>query len=93
MPFKLRIGGHAFEFVRADKVVDDDGEVVDGLIHWDKSLVEISKGSKSMEEQAIIHEILHLVDYVYNADKLNEDSTERLAQGLYQVMCDKGWIG
>ena len=39
--------------------------------------------------QIFIHELLHAIDYVYNANKFKDDDTiERLSQGLYQVLKD-----
>ena len=36
--------------------------------------------------QTFWHEVLHCIDVVYNADNLEDDTVERLSQGLYQVL-------
>lgn len=43
-------------------------------------------------EEVFVHEVLHCVDVVYNAGKLDEDTVDRLAQGLYQVLSDSGLL-
>ena len=38
--------------------------------------------------EAILHEILHCIDYVYNNESLQEKQVEGMSQGIYQVFKD-----
>ena len=37
---------------------------------------------------SLFHEILHPINYMFNADKLDEDNISQLAKGLTQVFLD-----
>ena len=59
----------------ASKVKTDD----------DKKPVVVQQPVKEME---FLHELLHGIDFVYNAGNLSENTVNRLANGLYQVIID-----
>lgn len=46
------------------------------------------KYDKQKIEEAFIHEILHCIDSVYNSQGLNEETIDRLSQGIYQTFKD-----
>ena len=43
-------------------------------------------------EEVFMHEVVHCVDKVYNNNALNEETTDRLGQGLYQALRDSGML-
>ncbi len=43
-------------------------------------------------EITFIHELLHCVNVVYNAGNIDEDTIERMGEGLYQVLQDNGLL-
>lgn len=47
---------------------------------------------RSNIEETFIHEILHCVDLVFNANALDEATILRLSEGLYQVLSDNGLL-
>ena len=87
LPMTIKIGAHKFQFVLVDQAMDGEVEV-DGQVTFETCKVEISRSSEKMINQTIIHELLHVVDFVYNASKLDEDTVERLSQGIHQAVKD-----
>ncbi len=53
-----------------------------------KKIIEEYRRKNQAIEKSLMHEIIHMVDAIYNDSKLNETSTERMSQGLYQVLKD-----
>lgn len=96
IPKTLKIGGHTFKVIypyrfkeRFDRLgwADLDlnklyiaGEDVNGKL-------PISK-----VEMLFFHEMLHAIDEVYNANKLDEETTKRLGEGIYQVLKDNNLL-
>jgi len=90
---KVKVGGHWYNVVfpyTFKERIDLDG-------HTDNDILEIKisqgdcAGQKLAEgkiEELFLHELLHIVDDVYNASALDEPTVKRLGQGLYQVLKD-----
>lgn len=66
-----------------------------GMTDFDVNEIKISQfdkcGNQKVEInifQTFIHEIIHCIDHCYNCNKLDEDTTERISQGLTQFLLD-----
>lgn len=84
VPESIKVGGHTFAIAFSSDAMDDGHFAKFNLkrqrIELDTSLVV------SMRAAALIHEILHAVDFVYTNHHCEESAIEALAQGIYQVM-------
>ena len=92
IPDKIRVAGHTYKIVWDDKYLTNEGYV--GLSVHNKLLIYLCKKyrgeklSKSIIEETFLHEILHTIDANYNNHSLNEETVDRLSEGLYQVLKD-----
>lgn len=87
IPKEVKIGGLTYKVIQNYIFT----ERVDLRGQCDNTAQEIrlmGKISQESIEQTFFHELLHAIDNVYNAYKLDDDTTERLSQGLYQVLKD-----
>ena len=94
---KYKIGGHWYKVIFPYKFkerTDIDGQC-------DNSLLEIrliatdGMGNEIPMSKVIeifCHEVLHAIDAVYNAGKLENDTVARLGNGLYQFLNDNGFL-
>jgi len=82
IPDTVKVGGYVYKVIRDKKLAKLNGEANHEklTIHLDKGLL------KQVEEGTFIHEILHVVDSVFNNNSLTEAQVERLSEGLYQVI-------
>jgi len=93
IPKQIKVGGHTYKVIfpyRFKERTDIYGQCDDALKN-----IKISQDdgngnplSVSQKEQIFIHEVLHAVDWVYNAHKMDEETVQRLSEGLYQVLND-----
>lgn len=97
IPKQLKVGGHIYKVNKSYKFKERS----DRIGYSDRLLLQINitpfDGTgfhlkKSKVEEAFFHELLHCVDDIYNAGKLGEDATERLSNGLYQVLKDNNLL-
>jgi len=93
IPKEIKVGGHIYKVIcpyhfkdRTDRVGACDSLKNEIVIGDDNGNGE--KRNKNTIEQTFFHEMLHAIDKVYNADKLEEEVVERLSEGLYQVLKD-----
>ena len=96
IPKTLKIGGHNFKIIypyrfkeRFDRLGWTDLDLC--KIHL-SGTDNIDKLPISKIEEVFIHEMLHAIDEVYNANKLDEDTVKRLSCGLYQVLKDNNLL-
>lgn len=78
---KIKIGGvnYKIEFIEADNINDDLGEV-----RFNKSVIRINKETdKQQQLLAFIHELLHCIN-----NQLSEKDVEFLAMAIYQIIKD-----
>ena len=40
----------------------------------------------AVQEQTYLHELVHSIDAIYLQEKLDEDTVDRISQGLYQAL-------
>ena len=92
IPDKVKVAGQVYKVVWDDEFLSNQSYM--GLAcHRDLIiyLCKIYRGdklAKSIIEESCLHEILHTVDCVYNNHSLDEDTVDRLSEGLYQVLKD-----
>ena len=92
IPDKIKVAGHIYDVKFKDKWLSKR-EIVG---RFDNDLKKIFickyyktvKRAKSEIEQTLVHEIIHCVDRHYNHSSLSKKATDRLSQGLYQVLKD-----
>jgi len=84
--FKLKIGGHTFEVIKKDFGKDSlDLAETD----FDARTISIhSKSARSIQESALIHEILHVMNPTMNTSDDGHRILESLSEQLYQVVSD-----
>ena len=78
---KIKIGGvnYKIEFIEADNINDDLGEV-----RFNKSVIRINKETDRQQQLlAFIHELLHCIN-----NQLSEKDVEFLAMAIYQIIKD-----
>ncbi len=100
LPKAVKVGGHvyavAFPFSFPPNEEEDPKDASVGKCLHGENVIQVAdrlagtkrKLTEPYITQAFWHETLHAIDAVYNADKLDEDTTERLSQGLFQVLTD-----
>ena len=93
IPDKIKVGGYVFKIIKDYHFKEDtklDGQVDEDLLEIRLSDVDRggNKKHKDCLKRIFIHEVLHAIDIVYNADGLEEDKIDRLSFGLYQVLKD-----
>ena len=92
LPNSIKIGGRNFTVKFPHEFRDNElqGEIRYGTqeIHiGDKDLYGKTPHKDSCK-QALVHEILHGIDLVFNAHSLSHDDTTRLSEGIFQVLND-----
>jgi len=92
IPDKIKVAGHYYDVKFKDKWLSKR-EIVGRFDNDAKKILlckyyKGTKRAKSEIEQTLVHEIIHSVDRHYNHSSLSEKETERLSQGLYQVLKD-----
>ena len=93
IPKQIKVGGHTYNIslVKGEdysKGRDNWGRTY----HSEKKILIDKEIERTQMEQTFIHEMLHCVDQVYNANSLEEEEITRLAEGLYQVLKDNRLI-
>ena len=97
IPKKVKVGGHTYKVLfpyNFRERVDLDGQVDHNVaeIRVSGSDTNSVKRTRSMIEQVFFHELLHCIDFAYNGSKLDDDTVERISQGLYAVLKDNGFL-
>jgi len=93
LPSTLKVGGFTYKIIQNYRF----SERSDLLRQADSFLLKIKFSNidvngtplpKDKKREVFFHELLHCIDAVYNAGKLDEDTTVRLGNGLAQVLKD-----
>ncbi len=95
IPKKLKVGAHLYDVIfpyKFSERTDLRGQTchLTLRIKLTEHTNEAQPIAKSNIELTFLHEIIHCVDQVYNGGKMDEDSVERMGEGLYQVLQDNG---
>ncbi len=84
VPRELKVGGLIYKVIYRPLLSKDEG--VRGLINHRKELIQIEpENPLDQRSSTLYHEVIHLIDTVFALD-MTEESTERLANGLFQVL-------
>ena len=57
-----------------------------------KPAPQCDKYASQAIEEIFVHELVHLLDFVYNSHALDEEQVLRLAHGLYQLFTDNEFL-
>ena len=93
IPDKLKVAGHHFKVFYDDKYLVKQGilgqcDFISQKIRICKCYEQKQHRAKTDIERTFYHEIVHVIDGVYNNYSLSEKEVDRLATGLQQVMGD-----
>lgn len=97
IPEKVKVGGKAYTVVQGHQFTDE-GYQLGRVCHGTLRILLNDKAengellARATLEETFLHELVHCVDYVYNACSLSESATDSLGQGLYQVLNDNGLL-
>lgn len=92
IPNKLKVGGINYKIKKdyrfKETILQGQCDAIQAELRI--SYVDQGGNRRNFEkiEETFIHEVLHAVDSCYNNNKLDEESTDRLANGMYQVLKD-----
>lgn len=90
IPDKVKIGAHWFKVEY--KSDNDDGYEHSGTRFAWQGKIRIQKDLiPSKQKSVFLHEIIHEIDWQHGL-KLQENQVESLAEGLYQVLTDNGFL-
>ena len=91
IPESVRIGGQEYAVVY-EPVLVDDGKELCGQIRYMKGEIALSEGCDMGHDaacQTLLHEILHGIARLFNAEIEDEETViDMFAKGLYQVLQD-----
>ena len=89
LPKKIKIAGFIYTVKRVDVIENitvEKGKNCAGSYSALEEEIEIQKGYGNIEPQILLHEVLHAIDFSYNNERLDEETIERLSQGLYDFL-------
>lgn len=87
---KIKVGYKNYELVKEERVFDNNNQELYGEINYDVETIRISKRfSKNLQNQAILHELIHAIADRYQLD-INKDerTVDLLAAGIYELILD-----
>lgn len=93
IPKTLKVGGIKYK-VEKHRVLDKDTGKFSAIAKHRQAVIKLGLTFEGEAydiqkiEESFMHELIHCVDSVYNNQSLNEDTVDRLSQGLYQVLKD-----
>jgi hypothetical protein len=97
IPQRVKVGGNTYEVLFPYTFLERND--LWGQCDHDLNVIRIAKtdGSNDRCAQAMhvafIHELLHAIERVFCGDKRSDESQiEGLAQGIYSVLKDNGWL-
>ena len=92
IPKTLKVGGFNYKVIQGYKFKEKElaGQADHRSLEIRLSSIDPggNKYAQAKIEECFLHELLHAVDCVYNCNKLDEDTVDRLSNGLYQVLKD-----
>ena len=79
----VRVAGTIYD-IKLDPELNNQGLL--GEANFNTQIISInSLYPKEQQEATLLHEVIHVVNYTYNAG-LDEDQVEKLARGLYATI-------
>ena len=89
IPKSIKVGGHTYQIEYVNDLVRDDNQL--GVMCWQLGKLRLeARQSGNFIASTFLHEILHAIDRHYNSRRLSEEDTDRLSEGLFQVLSDMG---
>lgn len=92
IPKQVKVAGHAYKVEFPFLFKEGPAGGLSLLGQKEIKLADVDKAGVKypnvMILNTLLHEILHCIDWEYNGSTLNEGETERIANGLYQVLRD-----
>lgn len=86
VPKEIKVGGHTYKVTYRKFLGKDTGDR--GVTAHRRQKIEVDPDNPYSQKNAtLLHEILHLIEIVFNLDLRDED-TDRISEGLYQVLSD-----
>lgn len=89
LPPSVLIKGQRWKVRKKNRVVDDDGNLVHGMVCYEKKIIYIERGlKKSLEELVFCHEVVHAAMHELHIDlgyKMNESLTDGVTTILHQI--------
>jgi len=93
IPDVITIGGYLFQTRYVDKIPFPKYKDCDGYVDFPNGIIYLKKNPEANQFQIFLHEIIHCIDRIYNADELkSEEEVERISQGLFQVGKSCEWF-
>ena len=92
IPTEVKVGGHIYKVIQDYKFqerLDIHGQC-DQVMKEIRIMTTDNSGrfAQSKIEEIFIHELIHAINHVYNADELDEKTLQRLGEGFHQVLKD-----
>lgn len=86
----LKIGYKNYTIKTENEVYDDNRQELYGEISYDKETIRLStKFSRNLQNQALIHELVHAIGDKYQLDiNKDEKTVDLLATGIYELILD-----
>ena len=97
IPKTLKVGGIDYKVIKR-KILVGEARKFFAVAKHRQATIEIASTyneeaySTQKIEECFIHELVHCVDEIYNNQKLDEPTVERLSQGIYQTLKDNGML-
>jgi len=89
-PKYIKIGGHKYRIIFKKKFRDPTSK---GMVVFGKHILFLNSKMDDQETEFVFwHEILHIIDKIYNAQSLNEKTICRLSEGLFQTLKDNKFL-
>lgn len=86
----IKIGYKNYNIKLENEVYDDSRNACFGIISYDKETIRIAtKFSQNLQNQALIHELVHAIGDKYQLDiNKDEKTVDLLAAGIYELILD-----
>lgn len=86
----LKIGYKNYTIKTENEVYDDNRNECFGLISYDEETIRLAtKFSRNLQNQALIHELVHAIGDKYQLDiNKDEKTVDLLAAGIYELILD-----
>lgn len=97
IPATLKVAGKTYEVL--NPYVFTERDCVQGTTDHGTNTIRLSgvtptgvERARENVEETFLHELLHVVDLLFNNDALEEASLTRLSEGLYHALKDNGLL-
>ena len=89
IPKQIKVASHTYRVIFKKNLIRNMGNR--GSTNWHLKTIEIDDDmGEGLTPTTFLHEIIHVVDRHFLNDQLDEDNSQRLAEGLLQVFTEMG---